>query len=88
MGLTGDIIEKAREFLSAEDIRFEDVISSAEENRLMAEKERQVAQQARQEAQQARLQAQQLERELAAQREKMLAKAREQARRDVYKRQI
>lgn len=80
LGLTGDIIEKAREFLSAEDIRFEDVISSAEENRLMAEKERQVAQQARQEAQQARLQAQQLERELAAQREKMLAKAREQAR--------
>jgi DNA mismatch repair protein MutS2 len=40
LGLTDDIIERSKEFLSQEDIRFEDILLSKEKNRSEAEKEK------------------------------------------------
>ncbi|MGI5898814.1 MAG: endonuclease MutS2 [Christensenellales bacterium] len=84
LGLSQGIIDQAKERLSQEQIRFEDVISNAEYHRQVAEQERKLAEEARIEI--TRLQDEiEIRREkLENQREIILKKAREEARRILY----
>ncbi|MGE4284629.1 MAG: endonuclease MutS2 [Clostridia bacterium] len=43
LGLENNIIERAKEFISQEDVKFEDIISNLEKNRQIAEKEKETA---------------------------------------------
>lgn len=81
LGLTDDIIERSKEFLSQEDIRFEDILLSIEKNRSEAEKEKMRAESYRQEAERLKKDLEEQKRRLAAQKESELRKAREEARR-------
>ena len=49
LGLEDDVIERANEILSDEDIKFEDVVSELEENRIKAQAEREYAERMRRE---------------------------------------
>ncbi|HML48110.1 MAG TPA: endonuclease MutS2, partial [Clostridia bacterium] len=80
LGLSKTLIQKARELLSQEQIRFEDVIANAEYHRKVAEKERALAESARAEMTSLRDQAEAMRTSLQEQREKQLRKAREDAR--------
>ena len=80
LGLSDALIQKARELLSQEQIRFEDVIANAEYHRKVAEKERALAEAARAEMTALRDQAESMRTSLQEQREKQLRKAREDAR--------
>lgn len=81
LGLDEGIITSAREWLSGEQIRFEDVISTAETQRQIAQKEAELAQEAHNETVRLRDEAEKLRRELEEQRKTLLQKAREDARR-------
>lgn len=81
LGLTDDIIERAKEFLSQEDIRFEDILLSIEKNRSEAEKEKMRAESYRLEAERLKKDLEEQKRRLAAQKEQELRKAKEEARR-------
>ncbi|MEL7610077.1 MAG: endonuclease MutS2 [Bacillota bacterium] len=83
LGLNKGIIETARKFLKSEDIKFEDVISSAESQRRIAEEERELAKQARTELEALRREAEAEQKRMAQERERFRAKAREDARRIV-----
>ncbi|NSW92347.1 MAG: endonuclease MutS2 [Firmicutes bacterium] len=81
LGLPEEILDKAKEFLTQEDIRFEDILVTIEKDRNEAEKERM-------KAEAYRLEAEKLKEELARQRgkindekEKIIREAREEARR-------
>jgi len=80
LGLNEEIIEKAREFLTQEDIRFEDIISDLEYNRTKAREEREKAIKYLKEAEMARQKLAQRESELESARQQILRKAREEAR--------
>ncbi len=80
LGLPDFIIEGAKERLSQEQIRFEDVIQSAEYHRQLAEKERQLAQQASEEMTQLRNEAVAMREKLEEQKTSLVAKAKEEAR--------
>ena len=84
LGLSEDIINAAKEWLSGEQIRFEDVITTAEMHRQTAERERQLAEEAHNETVRLRDQAEQERKKLEEQREKILRKAREDARRVLH----
>ncbi len=81
LGLTDDIIERSKEFLSQEDIRFEDILLSIEKNRSEAEKEKMRAESYRMEAERLKRDLEEQKSRLAAQKENELRKAREEARR-------
>nr|MDD6335560.1 endonuclease MutS2 [bacterium] len=81
LGLGEGILNRAKELLSAEDVRFEDVISSAQEQRQLAEKERAIAEGIHQEAVRLREESQRIQKEIARKEEEILRKAREEARR-------
>ena len=81
LGLPENLIDAARELLSNESIRFEDVIANAEYHRQVAEKERELAAQAAQETIRLRDEAEKLRREMEEKRETAMRKAREDARR-------
>ncbi|QNU65836.1 endonuclease MutS2 [Ruminiclostridium herbifermentans] len=80
LGLTDDIIERSKEFLSQEDIRFEDILLSIEKNRSEAEREKMRAESYRLEAERLKKDLEEQKSRLAAQKEKELRKAREEAR--------
>lgn len=80
LGLTDDIIERSKEFLSQEDIRFEDILLSIEKNRSEAEKEKLRAESYRLEAERLKKDLENQKSKLAAQKESELRKAREEAR--------
>ncbi|MGI5884205.1 MAG: endonuclease MutS2 [Candidatus Spyradocola sp.] len=84
LGLSEEIIDAAKEWLSGEQIRFEDVITTAEMQRQTAERERQLAEEAHNETVRLRDQAEQERKKLEEQREKILRKAREDARRVLH----
>ena len=79
LGLPENLIDAARELLSGNAIRFEDVIANAEYHRQVAEKERQLAEEAGRETVRLRNEAEQLRREMEQKREQMLRKSREEA---------
>ena len=81
LGLPENLIDAARELLSSESIRFEDVIANAEYHRQVAEKERELAAQAAQETIRLRDEAEKLRKEMEEKRESAMRKAREDARR-------
>ena len=81
LGLPENLIDAAKELLSNESIRFEDVIANAEYHRQVAEKERELAAQAAQETIRLRDEAEKLRREMEEKRETAMRKAREDARR-------
>jgi len=80
LGLTDDIIERPKEFLSQEDIRFEDILLSIEKNRSEAEREKMRAESYRLEAQRLKKDLEDQKSKLAAQKDSELRKAREEAR--------
>ena len=81
LGLSEGIIEEAKQLLSGEQVRFEDVIANAEYHRQVAERERQIAEEARAEMVAIRNQAEQEREKLERQRDEAIRKAKEQARR-------
>ncbi|MDF2985828.1 MAG: MutS2 family protein [Eubacterium sp.] len=80
LGLTDDIIERSKEFLSQEDIRFEDILLSIEKNRGEAEKEKMRAESYRLEAERLKKDLEEQRSRLAVQKENELRKAKEEAR--------
>ncbi len=83
LGLPEYLIDAAKELLSSDSIRFEDVIANAEFHRQVAEREREIARQASEETIRLRDEAEKLRRESENKRDTALRKAREEARRIV-----
>ena len=81
LGLPEEIIDSAKEKLSGDQVRFENVIANAEYHRQIAEKERKLAEEAHLETQRLRDEAEKLRSDLAAHRERDLRKAKDEARR-------
>ncbi len=81
LGLPESMIDGAKELLSQEDVRFEDVIANAEYHRQIAEREREIAEQTRRETVKLRDEAEKLRREIEQSRDKSLKKAKDDARR-------
>ncbi len=85
LGLPEYLIENAKNLLSHDTIRFEDVIANAEYHRQVAEKERELAEQARQETVRLRNEAEKLYRDMEEKRDTSTRKAKEEARRILEK---
>ena len=83
LGLPEFVIGKARELLSHEQVRFEDVIANAEYHRQVAQRERQIAEEARAEMVAIRNQAEAERKKLDEQRDKAIRKAKDEAKRIV-----
>lgn len=83
LGLDDDVIDRAKQFLKGEDVRFEDVISGAESQRRIAEQERKLAEQARTELDALRAEVEKEKKKLEETKKGYQAKAREDARRVV-----
>ena len=83
LGLPEFVIGKAKDLLSREQVRFEDVIANAEYHRQIAEKERELAEEARQEMVRIRNQAENERKKLEDQRDRAIKKAKEEAKRIV-----
>ena len=80
LGLPASVIEAAKEGVSRENARFEDVVSSLEQTRKQLEDEREEVARYRREAAQAREEAEKSKKSLEDQKELELRKAREEAR--------
>ena len=85
LGLPEYLIEQAKDLLSSDTIRFEDVIANAEYHRQVAEKERQLAEEARQETVRLRNETEALYKKMEEQKETSSRKAKEEARRILEK---
>ncbi len=83
LGISESIIESARGYLKGEDVRFEDVISSAQSSYQLAEEERAMAKEARRELDRLRAETEAERKKLSQDKAKLQAKAREDARRIV-----
>ncbi len=81
LGLPENLIDAAKKLLSADDLRFEDVIANAEYHRQVAQRERELAEEAAKETVRLRDEAERLRKEMEERRETMLRKSREEARR-------
>lgn len=81
LGLQEEILEKAREFLSREEIEFEDILMTIEKNRSDSEKERLQAESYRMEIEGLKKELEDQKQKLFAQKDKLLREAREEARR-------
>ena len=81
LGLSDDLIAEAKELLSKNDIRFEDVIANAEYHRGIAEKERTIAEVTRQETVKLRDEAEKLRNEIEDNRRKNIRRAKDDAKR-------
>ncbi len=83
LGLPSSIIDKAKSFLKGEDVRFEDIISSAQSQHRIAEEERKMAEEARAELEKLRADAERERKKLDEDRNRLQAKAKEDAKRIV-----
>lgn len=83
LGLGEGVIEDAKRFLKGEDVKFEDIISSAESQRRVAEQERRLAEEARGELERLRKEAEKERAKLDGERSRLRAGAREEAKRIV-----
>ena len=81
LGMEERLIEKAREYLKGEDVKFEDVISGAEAQRRQAEEERRLAAAERDATAKLREEMEKQRARLEGERETLRAKAREDSRR-------
>ncbi|NCB31008.1 MAG: endonuclease MutS2, partial [Clostridia bacterium] len=80
LGMGEYLIEKAKEYLKNEDVKFEDIISGAEAQHRRAEEERRLAAEARQELDKLRREVEEQRSRMEAEREKLRAKAKDDAR--------
>ena len=80
LGLSSEVIDRARQFLKKEDVAFEDVLSGAEEQRRIAEQSRHDAQLALWEAEKLKNDYEKEKRKLDEERAALRSKAREDAR--------
>jgi len=80
LGLKEELIGRAKEFLSQEDIHFEDVLSDMEINKIKAEEERQEARRQLKDVQRLKAQLEEKERHIKEDQEKILTRAQRQAR--------
>ncbi len=85
LGLPEYLIEEAKDLLSHDAIRFEDVIANAEYHRQLAEKERELAEEARAETVRLRNEAEKLYRDMEEKKDVSARKAKEEARRIMEK---
>ena len=83
LGLSQAIIENARRYVKGEDLKFEDIISGAQEQHRIAEEERAMAQEARSELEKLRADMEKEKSRFSQEREKMQKKAKEEARKIV-----
>ena len=81
LGLADDILERAKEFLTQEDIKFEDILMTIEKNRSESEQERIKAEGYRIEIEKLKNELEEQRGRLHSQREKIIREAREDARR-------
>ena len=81
LGLSEKLIQRAKDRMSAENTRFEDVVSSLELSRIEAEKERRETEKLRQEAQKLKEETEQIRAKLETQREAEIEKGRREAKR-------
>ena len=81
LGLQDDILERAKEFLSQEEIQFEDILLSIEKNRSETEKERMKAESYRREIEGLKKELEEQRHKIGDQKEKLLREAKEAARR-------
>ena len=87
LGLSENIIRSASERLTHDQICFEDVIANAEYHRQIAEKERKLAEEAHIETQKIRAETERARKELETQRDVMMKKAKEDAKKVLAKAQ-
>ncbi|NLU28017.1 MAG: endonuclease MutS2 [Hungateiclostridium thermocellum] len=80
LGLFDDIIEKAKEFLTQDDIKFEDMLMSIEKNLNQSENEKMKAESYRLEAEKLKKELEEQKRKLAENRERLIQEARAEAR--------
>ncbi|MCX7923929.1 MAG: endonuclease MutS2 [Clostridia bacterium] len=80
LGLSKNIIERSKEFLTQEDIKFEDMLMNIEKNRSEAEKERAKAESYRREIEGLKNEVEEQKRKINSQKEKLIKEAREEAR--------
>ncbi len=85
LGLPEYLIQEAKDLLSHDTIRFEDVIANAEYHRQVAEKERELAEAARQETVRLRNEAEKLYRDMEERKDASTRKAKEEAKRILEK---
>ncbi|WHH59060.1 endonuclease MutS2 [Petroclostridium sp. X23] len=83
LGLDDHIIQRAKEFISQEDVKFEDIISNLEKNRQIAEQEKELAVRYKRETEVLKNQLTIQKEKLEKQKEKMLEEARREARKIV-----
>lgn len=81
LGLSEDILTRAKEFISQEDIRFEDILVSIEKNRQEAEQEKMKAERFRLEIENIKKELDNERKKFQQQKEKMLREAKEESRR-------
>ena len=81
LGLSDELIEKAREFLTQEDIRFEDLLTDMERNRIKSREEREKAAKELEEARKLRLELEEKQRKLHDREKAIIRKAQEEAKR-------
>nr|WP_238457835.1 endonuclease MutS2 [Desulforamulus ferrireducens] len=79
LGLTPDIIDKARSFLTTEQVQVADLINKLEQTQQAAERDREEAANLRRESEQLQERYRKLEEELRSKKESILAKAQEEA---------
>lgn len=79
LGIDADVIERAKELVSAENVRFEDVVDTLEERRLEMEKEKNEAELLRQERESLKLEAEKKLAEIEKLREKEIQRAKSEA---------
>lgn len=79
LGMSDEIVDRARELVSGEDARFEDVVQRLETSRQSLESERAKAEEARLEAARARKEAQEIRDQIQARADKEMEQARRQA---------
>ncbi|MDQ2087719.1 endonuclease MutS2 [Herbivorax sp. ANBcel31] len=81
LGLREGVIERAKEFLTREDIKFEDMLQSIEKNLNKTESEKQIAQKYRLEAEKLKKEIEEKREKIKESREKLIKEAREESRR-------
>ncbi|HHW48041.1 MAG TPA: endonuclease MutS2 [Clostridiaceae bacterium] len=81
LGLPKHILERAKEFLTGENIKFEDIIMSIEHERKEAEKEKELAKSYRAEIEKLRDEIERQNEKIRSQRDRIIKEAREEARR-------
>lgn len=81
LGLPNELIDSAKELLSKNDVRFEDVIANAEYHRGIAERERVIAERTRQETVHLRDEAEKLRNEIEEKKHTNIRKAKDDAKR-------